>query len=98
MASHDAILSELGLAPTWRLRERPGLSIAADPVVPEAETNAPAAPAPGAGARAKGPDNSGARIIRIASLDWNRFAPDVDACVACGLARTREKSVPGVGD
>jgi DNA polymerase len=38
------------------------------------------------------------RIARIAALEWHDFAADVDACTACGLARTRKKSVPGVGD
>ena len=69
MPSHE-IMSELGLAPTWRRRERIGL----------------------------GADDGRTRVIRIATLDWNGFAPDVDACVACGLAGTRKKSVPGVGD
>jgi DNA polymerase len=50
------------------------------------------------GASTGGRVDDGARIVRIARLDWNGFAPDVDACVACGLARTRTKSVPGVGD
>jgi DNA polymerase len=39
-----------------------------------------------------------ARIQRIAALTWERFAADVDACTACGLCRSRKKSVPGVGD
>ncbi|MCC6193266.1 MAG: uracil-DNA glycosylase [Burkholderiales bacterium] len=38
------------------------------------------------------------RASRIARLTWDEFAPDVDACTACGLCRTRKKSVPGVGD
>lgn len=38
------------------------------------------------------------RLQRIAALDWPRFAADVDGCTACGLCRTRNKSVPGVGD
>jgi DNA polymerase len=38
------------------------------------------------------------RLQRIAALDWTAFAGDVDACTACGLCRTRNKSVPGVGD
>jgi DNA polymerase len=42
--------------------------------------------------------DSDARRLRIAALDWNGFAADVDACTACGLARTRRCSVPGVGD
>ena len=39
-----------------------------------------------------------ARDARIATLEWRDFAADVDACTACGLARGRKKSVPGVGD
>jgi hypothetical protein len=39
-----------------------------------------------------------ARAVRIAALEWRDFAADVDACVACGLSRTRKKTVPGVGD
>ena len=38
------------------------------------------------------------RLTRIAALTWSAFAADVDACDACGLCRTRNKSVPGVGD
>jgi uracil-DNA glycosylase family 4 len=38
------------------------------------------------------------RIERIARLDWSNFASDVGACTACGLARTRNRTVPGVGD
>jgi DNA polymerase len=38
------------------------------------------------------------RLARIAALDWSAFAADVDACNACGLCRTRNRSVPGVGD
>jgi DNA polymerase len=39
-----------------------------------------------------------ARRARIAALNWDAFAADVDACTACGLCRTRKRSVPGVGD
>jgi DNA polymerase len=39
-----------------------------------------------------------ARPAYIARLEWRDFAADVDACTACGLCRTRHKSVPGVGD
>jgi uracil-DNA glycosylase len=40
----------------------------------------------------------GHRATRIATLDWAHFAADVSACTACGLARTRNLAVPGVGD
>jgi len=43
-------------------------------------------------------DNADERSARIATLTWERFAADVDACTACGLCRTRKRSVPGVGD
>jgi DNA polymerase len=48
--------------------------------------------------RAVPPASPEARVVRIATLEWRDFAADVDACVACGLARTRKRSVPGVGD
>ncbi|MEP6941898.1 MAG: uracil-DNA glycosylase [Betaproteobacteria bacterium] len=35
---------------------------------------------------------------RIAALSWADFAADVEACTACGLCKTRRRSVPGVGD
>ena len=38
------------------------------------------------------------RIARISRLAWSALAADIDACTACGLCRTRNKSVPGVGD
>jgi len=38
------------------------------------------------------------RRLRIETLGWKTFAADVDACTACGLCRTRNRSVPGVGD
>jgi len=36
--------------------------------------------------------------MRIAALDWTTFADDVAACEACALCRTRNRTVPGVGD
>src|SRR5512141_552110 len=38
------------------------------------------------------------RLARIARLPWADFAADVDGCTACGLCRTRKRTVPGVGD
>ena len=38
------------------------------------------------------------RGARIAALTWEAFAGDVSACTACGLCRTRQRAVPGVGD
>ncbi len=91
MPRHDEILTELGLAPTWQRRARPGLDRGPDALV--APVTAPPA-GPGVGGSAS-PE---ARVVRIATLEWRDFAADVDACVACGLSHTRKKTVPGVGD
>jgi DNA polymerase len=41
---------------------------------------------------------STSRLDRIAALTWDSLAPDIAQCVACGLCKTRHKTVPGVGD
>jgi DNA polymerase len=105
MATRDEMLQELGLFPVWRRRtaDRPP----ADPHEGANETNAArrtadvaiAADAPTAAIKAAAtivPADE--RAARIARLEWAEFAADVDACTACGLARTRNRSVPGVGD
>jgi len=89
MSRHDEILSELGLAPTWQRRARQGLDRGPDVQV------APVPPPVAAVTAATSPE---ARTARIAALEWRDFAADVDVCVACGLSRTRKKTVPGVGD
>ena len=38
------------------------------------------------------------RVARIARLPWRELVADIEACTACGLCRTRHKTVPGVGD
>ncbi len=63
-------------------RRRVELSAPSSSTAPDAEEPVPAA----------------ARSERIASLSWQAFAADVDACVACELCGSRNKSVPGVGD
>ena len=99
MASHDVMLEEIGLAPTWRLRERPGLAVEPTPSRPAegfaTREPVPQSAAPFAGtaapdpvARDAGADASDTRVIRIANLDWGGFAQDVDACTACGLSQS----------
>jgi uracil-DNA glycosylase len=94
MATRSEILRELGLLPVWRSRLR--LDAVPDPVErPHAVAEAPAA--------AKAADQvivdaSVDRLQRIAALGWKEFAADVEGCTACGLCRTRNKTVPGVGD
>ena len=90
MPDRDAILTELGLMPVWRLRGREDARPAREREPPAID---PARPddKPPAG-------DADARIARIAKIEWRDFAADVDACTACGLCRGRRKSVPGVGD
>ena len=109
MAGRDDILTELGLVPTWRLRgDNPALP--AGPRQPPAVAADDGAPCPAEGAgrgdevrpmaeiAGREAEAGPARTARIAMLEWRDFAADVDACTACGLARGRRKSVPGVGD
>jgi uracil-DNA glycosylase family 4 len=98
MATRDDILVELGLTPTWRRR---GLAVAPARGVPREELACDMArePLPQFDAPSPPPaEGDAARSARIAALAWNAFAADVDACTACGLCKSRNKSVPGVGD
>jgi DNA polymerase len=83
-ATREEMLSEMGLSPVWRLRQ---------PQVREM-SNAPEESLPPPTQFADGEE----RKAHIAALPWSAFAADVDACKACDLCRTRNRSVPGVGD
>jgi uracil-DNA glycosylase family 4 len=48
--------------------------------------------------QAPGPAQPQDRVARIARLPWSELVADIDACTACGLCRTRRRTVPGVGD
>ena len=93
MATRDDILVELGLTPTWRRREAAAAAPASLPA-----GAAPPALREARPATSSSPRDAETRNAHIASLAWDDFAADVDACTACGLCRSRNKSVPGVGD
>jgi uracil-DNA glycosylase len=95
MAAHHEILRELGLLPLWRLRAELVHSAQARAVIPPhaAEGAARFAVEPQAS-----PEPPAERLRHIAALEWRDFAADVAACTACGLCKTRNKAVPGVGD
>ena len=93
MATRAQILQELNLAPVWRRRER---RVVAPPDAFSASDAAEVAPVPSS--RIVLALDPGARRARIEGLEWEAFAGDVEACTACGLCRTRNRSVPGVGD
>jgi len=103
------ILQEMGLTPVWRLRARYRVDAmpSAPPVgdvsarVTRLVAEEPAQIAPAAmdqSSHVSPPSDGVHRAARIAMLDWTQFAADVSACTACGLARTRQRTVPGVGD
>jgi len=94
MADRYEILRELRLLPLWRLR-RAAFGAAAAPLRTAAAEagRTPVVIAPGDVVHP--PED---RLQRIAKLQWPEFAADVAACTACGLCRTRNRPVPGVGD
>jgi DNA polymerase len=83
MVSRAEVLRELGLAPVWRLRR---VSSAAGDT--SDETPATVAPDPA----------QDERRARIAALAFDALSEDIAGCTACGLCRTRRRTVPGVGD
>ena len=107
MASRIEVLRELGLLPLWRLRASTPVGMFgtqpfgvghdtpsdAQMAEPSASTWS-RAPVSAPGTQSTADD----RLRDIATLDWPAFADHVDACTACGLCRTRNRSVPGVGD
>jgi uracil-DNA glycosylase family 4 len=101
VAERVDVLRELGLLPLWRLRAKPATNLDGDDAVraEPVEARAVVDTEPERPATAHESDvPADVRLQRIAALDWRAFASDVDACTACGLCRTRNKSVPGVGD
>lgn len=59
----------------------------------------PAVPIPATGKEAREPTPvSSDREAEIAALSWDDLPRHVAECTACGLCRTRQKSVPGVGE
>ena len=99
MATRAQILRELNLAPVWRRRATPGDGAAAASQAPVADEVRDAAVPRIVQLRAVPASvDADARRARIQALEWDAFAGDVDACNACGLCKTRNRSVPGVGD
>src|SRR5262249_55435710 len=85
----EARLREMGLAPRWRLR-------AGRTPAEEDQTAAsgvlPAEPPPTETRIA-----CLSRDAAIATLEWKDLVGHIAQCDACALARTRKKTVPGVG-
>ncbi|MBI2320184.1 MAG: uracil-DNA glycosylase [Betaproteobacteria bacterium] len=100
----NRLLEEMGLAPVWRLREKPDPGSAMQDSQSSADPPRPAlprSPAAAAAERAHSPSPAGAkdeRGARILRMDWPELKAAVASCEACALARTRTHPVFGVGD
>jgi DNA polymerase len=79
------ILGEMGLAPVWRLRPREASSAPKGAAASE-RTLESAMPA------------TGERAKRIARMTLDQLKLEVRNCTACGLCKTRNQTVFGVGD
>ncbi len=99
-AEREERLREMGLSPIWRLREP---AVAALPLGPPAVGAVAEALPPSPIADARSIANPAvipvvdARAAGIAGCAWNELDSHIAACTACGLSRTRRKTVPGVG-
>ena len=99
MTDRSTILREIGLTPIWSLRGAttpvaevtaaiggPYQATPAPVAEPTALTEPPTAQA--------GPD----REATIALMAWEELITSIAQCTACKLSKTRNKTVPGVGD
>ena len=88
MTDRSTILREIGLTPIWSLRG--ATAQATEAVVAVAEPIALAEPP------AALPDPN--REVAIATMSWEELVASIANCTACKLAKTRNNTVPGVGD
>lgn len=95
MTDRSTILREMGLAPIWSLRSA---APAATDVIAEPHRVAPVAiEAPLAPIEQTAlPDPN--RATLIAAMSWDELIASISHCTACKLSKTRNKTVPGVGD
>lgn len=82
MTRRESILREMGLAPLWRLRDRPAAS-----------GEAPAGTVPVASTV---PADERAQCIAV--MGWDELAAAVSECRDCRLCEKRKQAVLGVGD
>ena len=91
-ARRERILAEIGVRPLWRLRNRSA------PEAPPGAAAMPLDPAPAVHAGAPVELELDDRASRVARMDWPALKTAVATCEACGLCKTRTKTVFGVGD
>ena len=84
MSRRSEVLKEMGIAPTWILRER--------------GVESPGPVFSGDSSENTGSGNTQTREARIAGMDWHELKATVRDCTACGLRAGCTQTVFGVGD
>jgi uracil-DNA glycosylase family 4 len=94
------VLRELRLLPLWRLRGAAGGTpeTGSRGGEPAAANSRGATATDSSVALRQAPEQPTDRLQHIAALGWPEFPAEVAACTACGLCKTRNRAVPGVGD
>ena len=96
MTNRSTILREMGLTPIWSLR---GVTTHAVEAITEQRQAAPAAVAvPVVLPESRGAQPDPRRETAIAIMSWDEVVASIANCTACKLSKTRNKTVPGVGD
>jgi uracil-DNA glycosylase family 4 len=110
--THHDVMRELGLAPVWVRRQLATSRSPSAPLQPRDDNRFSSATTSGREAsldlvpprealsrdEEMAPEDRTQRALRIATLDFPALEADIAACVACPLCRTRNRTVPGVGD
>ncbi len=95
MTDRSTILREMGLTPIWALRSATPQSLEAVAEPPQVAPVSVAEPATHI-VEAALPDPN--REATIAEMSWEELITSIANCTACKLAKTRNKTVPGIGD
>ncbi|SDI69041.1 uracil-DNA glycosylase [Propionivibrio dicarboxylicus] len=95
--SRKALFEEMGMSPTWVLRDRPssGEELLSQILVEETE------PAPVTIASERSIESSPVvegRAGLVEALGWDELRQRIGTCRACPLCEARKQTVPGVGD
>jgi len=97
----EDMLREMGISPVWRLRTSVPDAVVVDPVH-VADVRVAAEPAPpafvSAPAAVPAIETATGPVGEVAAMDWPALKSCVAGCTACGLHKTRNKTVFGVGD
>lgn len=96
MTDRSTILREMGLTPIWSLRGATTRS--AEAVVEQRQATQAAVAAPVAVAEPPPDLPDPNRDATIAAMSWEELVTSIAECTACKLSKTRNKTVPGIGD